>query len=78
MSILVRRAELVTNLGIPPATVKHYTEIGLFEPASKTERGHFLFDYYEVSKRYEVIARLKKKQLTLEEIKEELDQMFSN
>lgn len=78
MGILVRRGEISTNLNIPTPTVKHYIDMGLFEPASKTERGQYLFDFEEVSKRYEIISKLKKKKLTLEEIKVELDKLFPN
>ena len=77
MGILVRRGEIATNLNIPPPTVKHYIDMGLFEPASRTKRGQFLFDFEEVSKRYEMISELKKKRFTLEKIKQELDRVFS-
>jgi DNA-binding transcriptional MerR regulator len=78
MTVLVRRGEIATNLNIPPTTVKHYIELGLFKTDSRTSRGQFLFDFEEVSKRYEMISELKKKRLTLEEIKQELDRVFPN
>ena len=78
MQILVRRGEIATNLNIPPPTIKHYIEMGLFEPASRTPRGQLLFDFEEVFKRYEMISELKTKRLTLEEIKQELDKEFSS
>ena len=37
-----------------------------------------LFDFEDISKRYEIISCLKGKKLTLEEIKEELDKKFGN
>lgn len=78
MAILVRRKELATNLDIPPSTVKHYVDIGLFKPAERTSGGQYLFDFEDISKRYEMISSLKEKRLTLEEIKEELDEVFGD
>lgn len=78
LSVLVRRREIAINLDIPPSTVKHYIDLRLFEPASKTTGGQYLFDFEEVSKRYEMISKLKKKRLSLKDIKEEVDMAFGD
>lgn len=57
-------------LGIPDPTVKFYTQVGLFEPASKTLHGHLLYDAQDMQQRYVRIRELKKKRLTIQEILE--------
>ncbi len=55
-------------LAIPEPTVKYYTEVGLFEPSSKTPNGHLLYDPSQMRARYERIKELKKKRHTIQEI----------
>ena len=64
----MRRGKLAKILGIPEPTVKYYTQVGLFEPASKTLHGHLLYNPQEMRERFARIKELKKKRLTIQEM----------
>ena len=65
---VVRRGKLAKLLGIPEPTVKYYTQVGLFEPTSKTLHGHLLYNQQEMQERYVRIKELKKKRFTIQEM----------
>ena len=66
---LIRRGKLATMLKVPWPTVKYYQEIGLFQVAGLTPNGQNLFNLDETRNTYSLIKSLKKRRLTIEEIK---------
>lgn len=69
----LRMGELARELNIPRSTVKFYTDLGLFKVKRKTKTGHYLFNAEDALRRYQIITELKKKRLTLKEIKKQIN-----
>ncbi len=61
--------EVARITGFSPKTLRYYEEVGLVEPASRTESGYRLYGEPEVA-RLQFIKRAKLIGLTLKEIKE--------
>ena len=73
MGVKVRTGDIARELGIMPSRVGFYTRFGLLKTKGETQGGQNLFDLEETKQRFKKIADLRKKRLTLNEIKKEFD-----
>ncbi len=71
-SRLLLIGEVARITGFSPKTLRYYEEVGLIQPASRTEAGYRLYGEPEVA-RLEFIKRARLVGLTLKEIKELID-----
>jgi Fic family protein len=69
--ILLKIGELAKRVEEPNSTIRHWTKEGLLEVAATTASGYQMYSV-DMIRRVEAIKALKKKRLTLEEIKIEL------
>lgn len=71
----VRMGEIVRELKVPRTTIKFYTDLGLLKLKGKTKAGYYLYEPEETINRYQTITKLKKKRLTLYEIRDRLNKV---
>ena len=69
MGVQIRIGDLARMLELPISSVRFYTEAGIIKSNGRTQAGHLLFDPDESIRRFKMITDLKKKHLTLKQIK---------
>ncbi len=69
-------SELVRRTGVPPATVRYYTSIGVVPPARRVARNRFLYDERHVESVRLVRLLRERRQLPLETIARMLPELL--
>ena len=69
---LLKAGELAKKFGILASTVRYYTTFGLLHSDARSPGGYNLYELSNAQDVLEQINSLKKKRLTLDEIKQEL------
>ena len=77
MGVQIRIGDLARMLELPISSVRFYTESGIIKSNGRTQAGHLLYDPDESIRRIKTINELKKKHLTLKQIKKHIDQKAS-
>ncbi|MGC0252254.1 MerR family transcriptional regulator [Pseudactinotalea sp. Z1748] len=72
MAAHMQIGEVSERTGLSQRTIRHYGEVGLVTPSSRTEGGFRLYTDSDVSK-FELIKKMKPLEYSLEEMREVLD-----